>query len=127
MIQERCADAPPSRAPSSNTDMVDKIAPRCPTTAAATHSPAAAVEAETAKEGDGQGQGQRQRHQQDYGQRFGADVGYVDVDTRVSRESYGAARMAAGAVLLAVSRRVTEVEVGWFGDATINLLGSTGV
>ncbi|CAB1101130.1 unnamed protein product [Ectocarpus sp. CCAP 1310/34] len=41
-----------------------------------------------------------------FGRRFEADVGYVDVDTRVSRESYGAARTAAGAVILAVDRVV---------------------
>lgn len=39
----------------------------------------------------------------DFGQRFAPDPGYVDVDTRVSRESYMAARMAAGAVICAVS------------------------
>lgn len=39
---------------------------------------------------------------EEFGQRFRADPGYVDVDTRVSRESYDAARMAAGAVVLAV-------------------------
>ena len=39
-----------------------------------------------------------------FGQRFAPDPGYVDVDTRVSRESYEAARMAAGAVILAVRR-----------------------
>lgn len=38
----------------------------------------------------------------EFGNRFAPDPGYVDVDTRVSRESYAAARMAAGAVILAV-------------------------
>lgn len=38
----------------------------------------------------------------EFGQRFKADPGYVDVDTRVSRESYMVARMAAGAVITAV-------------------------
>lgn len=38
----------------------------------------------------------------EFGNRFAPDAGYVDVDTRVSRESYAAARMAAGAVVLAV-------------------------
>lgn len=38
----------------------------------------------------------------EFGNRFAPDAGYVDVDTRVSRESYGAAKMAAGAVILAV-------------------------
>lgn len=38
-----------------------------------------------------------------YGERFKPDSGYVDVDTRVSRESHMAARMAAGAVIAAVS------------------------
>jgi len=48
----------------------------------------------------GRGRGQKPA---EFGQRFEADVGYVDVDTRVSRESYAAATMAAGAVILAVS------------------------
>lgn len=59
---------------------------------------------ETAREGQRQRQRQRQgQGQEEYGKRFEADAGYVDVDTRVSRESYGAARVAAGAVILAVS------------------------
>ena len=39
----------------------------------------------------------------EFGDRFTPDASYVDVDTRVSRESYHAARMAAGAVITAVS------------------------
>lgn len=44
----------------------------------------------------------------EFGQRFAPDAGYVDVDTRVSRESYAAAKMAAGAVILAVRFNVTD-------------------
>lgn len=75
-------------------------------TPSATAAPAKSAAAETTELARKGGQ----RHGQDrYGQRFTADVGYVDVDTRVSRESYGAARMAAGAVILAVSHIISEL------------------
>lgn len=95
-LQERCAGAPPSNTPlGPDTAAVDQHHRhhghnQLPPQLQQQQQPSKKKE-EAA--GDGRG---------GFGRRFEADVGYVDVDTRVSRESYGAARTAAGAVILAV-------------------------
>ncbi|CAM9249519.1 unnamed protein product, partial [Ectocarpus sp. 6 AP-2014] len=102
---ERCAGAPPSSTPlGSDTAAVDhhhrhhghnQLPPQLQQQQQQQQLQPSKKKDEAA--GDGRG---------GFGRRFEADVGYVDVDTRVSRESYGAARTAAGAVILAVDRVV---------------------
>eukprot|EP00752_Nemacystus_decipiens_P004439 g4052.t1 len=125
-IQDRCAGAPPSRAPTSHPgscggdddDTLNggktaplvspdgKMGETAPPSTTTALTNASAFNAATSEETRARGPGRLGKGQEEYGLRFRADVGYVDVDTRVSRESYGAARMAAGAVILAVDRVV---------------------
>ena len=93
-------------APGCSPDGTIGMAPSTTATTAPENAPAPATTKKAREEGHRKGRRQGWQGQEEYGQRFTADVGYVDVDTRVSRESYGAARMAAGAVILAVSRGI---------------------
>ncbi|CAM9346065.1 unnamed protein product [Ectocarpus sp. 13 AM-2016] len=104
---ERCAGAPPSSTPlGPRTAAVDhhhghhghnQLPPQLQQQQQQQQQQLQPSKKEEQAAGDGRG---------GFGQRFEADVGYVDVDTRVSRESYGAATTAAGAVILAVDRVV---------------------